>query len=69
MANGATGTDPDLALHRAGVRTVSESVVDGQETLLIALAAGDYVIEIYEFSNLGGSPLGDTCFDVTITQL
>lgn len=75
--------DPDLVLHRAGVVTISEDSPDAActvstplncaETFTQMVAAGDYVLEAYEFTNTqaDGSafpPIGRTCFDVTVTQ-
>jgi hypothetical protein len=68
-SNGPAGSDPDLALYSAGQqRGLAESTAASVETLVITgLAAGAYVIEVYEYSNLGGAPRGDTCFDLQVT--
>lgn len=72
--NGTSGTaptDPDLVLYAAGVeRGRAESADNGTETLtLTGLAAGTYVLEVYEFSNVdpSGTPRGTTCFNVSFT--
>ncbi len=67
--NGAMGSDPDIVLYAAGVeRGRAEGTASGTETLTLSLAAGSYVAEVYEFSNVDGStPRGDTCFDVQLS--
>jgi hypothetical protein len=70
-SNGPTGSDPDLVLYAAGIqRARAETPASGSETLVASsLTAGNYVMEVYEYSNIsrGGTPRGDTCFDVTLT--
>ena len=67
--NGPAGSDPDLALYSAGVqRGLAEGTAASAETLAVSgLAAGTYVIEVYEYSNLGSAPRGETCFDLQVT--
>jgi hypothetical protein len=75
--------DPDMILHRvdqitlssgAPAGTCSESVpADCVETFSPSLEAGEYVLEVYEWSNTNDAsdtypPIGRTCFDVTVTQ-
>jgi PKD repeat protein len=69
---GSTVTpDPDIVLYQAGEIARSESSAANQEDLVRALAAGDYVIEVYEYSHIedptSGTPRGRTCYNVTIT--
>lgn len=68
---GGLPTDPDLVLYAAGVeRARAESADDGVETLTVTgLAAGTYVLEVYEFSNIDPSATarGNTCFNVSFT--
>jgi hypothetical protein len=75
--------DPDLVVHLRG-RRVLESSSPSQctaatptscvETVTAPLEAGDYVLEVYEWTNTNDSvdpdypPIGRTCFDVTVTQ-
>jgi hypothetical protein len=68
-SNGPAGSDPDLALYSAGAqRGLAEGTAAAAETLAVSgLAAGTYVIEVYEYSNLGNSPRGDTCFDLQVS--
>ena len=68
-SNGPAGSDPDLALYSAGQRRgLAEGTASLAETLVVSgLAAGTYVIEVYEYSNLGSTPRGDTCFDLQVT--
>ncbi len=71
---GAT-SDPDMFLFGAGVELASaDSGVANSETLTRSgLAAGTYILEVYEFSNLepsagpGGAARGNTCFNVQLT--
>lgn len=67
--NGPSGSDPDLVLYGAGaVLGQADSSASGAETLSVTgLAAGAYVIEAYEYTNLGNAPRGDTCFDLQVT--
>jgi hypothetical protein len=74
--------DPDMELYRAGSRVASsseppqctaatpESCV---ETFAPNLAAGNYVLEVFEWTNTNDTddqypPIGRTCFDVTVTR-
>jgi hypothetical protein len=79
--NGAA--DPDLRLHVGTGQVVeSDSAPTAQcsigapqqcvETFAPTLAAGDYVLEVYEWTNTNATddqypPIGRTCFDVTVT--
>lgn len=67
--NGPAGSDPDIALYSAGQqRGLAEGTASSVETLTVTgLAAGTYVIEVYEYSNLGTAPRGDTCFDLQVS--
>jgi hypothetical protein len=77
--------DPDMVLHRAGVLPpLSEAAPAPDcsdqmpqncvETFSRALGAGDYVLEVYEYSNTRSDedddapPIGRTCFDITVIQ-
>lgn len=59
--------DPDMILFQAGgIVGISENL-PGVEVFVIALNAGDYVLEAYEFGNLFDVlPGGRSCFDITI---
>jgi hypothetical protein len=64
--------DPDIVLWRNGFLAISEEVTVGDELLTLALTAGEYVIEIYEWSHIDPSysaaqRRGVTCFDVSVT--
>lgn len=63
-----TGTsDPDFELYGGSLIASAESSTPNQETLTQAnLAAGDYVLEVFEYSNLTSTPLGRTCFTVSL---
>ncbi len=68
---GTAVSDPDLVLYSAGAeRTRAESSANATETLTQAgLAAGTYILEVYEFSNVDPSVTarGNTCFNVQLT--
>jgi len=59
-------TDPDLELFGAGLIDSAESSTNNSETLTRSLAAGTYVVEVYEYSNTTSTPKGLTCFNVAI---
>jgi hypothetical protein len=76
--------DPDMVLHQAGSIAVSSGSPDDDvgcttttpllcdETLSLDLTAGDYVLEVYEWTNTEPDdsdypPIGRTCFDVEVT--
>jgi hypothetical protein len=62
--------DPDLVLYRSGLLDFSDSTnPDGTETLTRSLEAGEYVIEVYEYSHVEPAASlrrGKTCFNVTV---
>jgi hypothetical protein len=78
--NGAA--DPDLVLHRglAGPlvsdgppNCTAATPADCVETFSPTLAAGEHVLEVYEWTNTNAlddddPPIGRTCFDVTVTR-
>ena len=76
--------DPDLVLFQAGEIESSEGPPSGSctqswqttpgvctESFSESLSAGDYTLEVYEWTNITDDPryppIGDTCFDVTVT--
>src|SRR5690606_21932687 len=79
---GATA-DPDAVLYGEGLLLVSETAPDAArctaqtplecvETFDRFLGPGDYVLEVYEWTNTQAAdseqpPIGRTCFDVTVT--
>jgi hypothetical protein len=84
MPTGTTA-DPDMLLHKHGLVAQSELAPDAttctaanpagcNETFSRLLAPGDYVLEVYEWTNTQDHdsdfpPIGRTCFDVEVTQL
>ncbi len=66
-ASNSSNSDPDLILHdNSGIVSRSEGT-GNSETFSPTLSIGDYVLEIYEYSNLDpNSPRGTTCFNVSI---
>jgi hypothetical protein len=75
--------DPDVVLHRGnGLKLVSDnpptcaavSPADAcVEQFSPTLSAGEYVLEVYEWTNTNAlddaePPIGRTCFDVTVTR-
>ena len=67
---GDENRDPDLKIWQGNqlVHTAASSV-QGQESFQGQLAAGDYVIEAFDFFNINGagSKRGDGCYSVTVT--
>jgi PKD repeat protein len=62
--------DPDLVLYRGGAIAVADSGDPNIESLVRTdAAAGDYVLEVYEYSHVDGSEntRGRTCMTVTIS--
>jgi hypothetical protein len=64
--------DPDIVLWRNGFLAVSEEAVPDEELLTGTLAAGEYVIEVYEWSHVDPTysdlqRRGVTCFNVSVT--
>jgi hypothetical protein len=67
---GSPGPDPDFVLSRAGEVTVAEQAAPNVEELDVPATAGDYVLEIYEYSHIdpaATSRRGRTCMTVNIT--
>jgi hypothetical protein len=62
--------DPGLVLYRSGLFDFSDSTnPNGTETLTRSLEAGEYVIEVYEYSHVEPAASlrrGKTCFNVTV---
>jgi hypothetical protein len=76
--------DPDLVLYQAGELASSEGPPSASctqswqtttgvctESFSETLSAGDYTLEVYEWTNITDDPryppIGDTCFDVTVS--
>lgn len=61
--------DPDFILYKGGIFAVSESVQENVETMNMNLDAGEYVLEVYEWSHIVPDPTsrGVTCMNVSIT--
>ena len=62
--------DPDIVLFRRGFLAASESATPEVEVLTRSLTAGEYVIEVYEYSHVDFSeptPRGVTCMDVGVS--
>ena len=70
-ASGAS--DPDLEVWRVGFVGSGRSDMPNRETVTLSLAAGEHVMEVYEYSYLRGTPApisqpdDATCFDITIS--
>ena len=74
--------DPDLVLHFGGGQHIESSAAPNctvgtpaacVETFSPTLQVGDYVLEVYEWTNTNPTddeypPIGRTCFDVTVTR-
>ena len=76
-------SDPDMSLHRRGLIAISDGAPSFDcaaqtpencvESFSRTLIAGDYVLEVYEWTNTESSddefpPIGRTCFDMSITR-
>jgi len=62
--------DPDFVLTRAFDVTYAESSIARREELVFGATAGDYVLEVYDWSHVDfdeSSPRGRTCMTVHIT--
>jgi hypothetical protein len=64
--------DPDIVLFKGPYLAIAESDANDREDLIRTLDAGDYVIEVYEYSHIEApaSPAtsrGRTCYNVSIT--
>jgi hypothetical protein len=61
--------DPDLILRNGSTAQTSTTGVFDSETFVPALGAGNYVLEVYEYSHVESSATrrGRTCYSVTIT--
>jgi hypothetical protein len=64
--------DPDIVLYEAGFLDSADTTTPDAEDLTRSLQAGDYVIEVYEYSHVDPSlqasqRRGNTCFNVTVT--
>jgi hypothetical protein len=77
------GADPDMVLHLSGPRALSNGPPSAactvatpqecRETFSGSLPVGNYVLEVYEWTNTNSAdedypPIGRTCFDVTVTS-
>ena len=65
-------SDPDIVLYGNGFLDNADSTTSGDESLTRTLEAGEYVIEVYEWSHLdptysAAERRGDTCFNVSVT--
>jgi hypothetical protein len=69
-SSGDENRDPDFNIWQGNV-LIDKSVSSqkGEETFQGRLAAGDYVIEVYDFSNINGtsSKRGDGCYSFKVT--
>ena len=63
--------DPDIVLYRSGYLADAISTAANVETLTRSLEAGEYVIEVYEYSHVdleeGASRRGVTCMNVSVS--
>ena len=70
--SGAASRDPDFILFKDGTPILrAESAPGEREAATVSLSPGDYVVDAYDFFNLGlggsGAP-GNACYDFTITR-
>jgi hypothetical protein len=68
--SGPAGRDPDFVVYKNGDRVqVSQGAGDTSEVLTATLSAGDYVIDAYDYTNVGNQGTsGDSCYNFTITR-
>jgi hypothetical protein len=70
QAGGPT-PDPDIVLYRNGFLAIAETTTANQEELTRELEAGEYVVEVYEYSHIddaaGTNRRGVTCMNVSVT--
>jgi len=65
--SGSMTTDPDFFVFEDGnFIAVAEGTANGSETLTQTLAAGEYLIEAFEFTNTNDSGGRDACFNFTV---
>ena len=69
---GGPNPDPDIVLYRNGLLEVADDEAADEEMLTRSLAAGEYVIEVYEYSHVDPSSSatrrGLTCMNVSVTN-
>ncbi len=65
-ASGPANSDPDYVLHSIGSLGLYQDQTGTTESNPIQMSPGDYVVEVYEFSNTTDMPRGRTCIDVSI---
>jgi len=67
--SGLSSSDPDLALYRNGLNVGrAESFTANSETLTVNAAAGDYVLDVFEFKYTSSSATPrTTCYDVAVS--
>jgi hypothetical protein len=75
-SNGSTApftpsADPDVVVRKGDLQWLGESDVVNNETLTVTLEAGDYTVEVYEYSHIEPDPAdgsrGVTCMNVSVT--
>ncbi len=70
--SGSTSRDPDFIIYQNGQPILrAESAPGEREAVTVSLPAGEYVVDAYDFYNLGlgGSGLpGNACYDFEITR-
>ena len=67
---GLVSSDPDLVVYENGVQRASgTSATSNNEAVMVTLSATEYILEVYEFSNIDNSSStgGSVCFDVTVS--
>ena len=68
--SGATSTDPDFSITQGvSVLGYAATEVSNSETLAVNLVAGIYLIDAYDYNNVGTmTTQADSCFNFTITN-
>ncbi len=64
--SGDTSSDPDLIVYKDGaVVGVGESASTGSESLTVTLAAGQHVVDAYNYNNISGTS-ADVCYTLSL---
>lgn len=69
--SGSGSRDPDIVIFKDGLYAdVFESSTSDSETGVSSLDAGEYILELYDYNNVGNQgTTGVACFDVSVTEI
>ena len=64
----SANTDPDFKIYLDGATVNSaSSSTTGQDSVTATLQSDEYIIEVYEYSNVSSATGGSACFNVSVT--